>query len=201
MNYESMWSRRLGADKRAAVGGIPRPPRRVLPLSVFPQAGPRVLFKLRYSSSASYSAVLPNDLILFAHFSLLSPMKFMTERLSSISRIRTDQVTCNVFASLTYESLSCPVLSPFPETFPPQQTLCPRHLPRPHPPPIINPSSTMRWRLTRRRQRKISSPTHYSPDSKHAIPLMQSLQFCESKSLHSTNLILVVMPMTNSPTG
>jgi len=114
-----------------------------------------------------------------------------------IIRIRTDQVTCNVF------SVSVPSYSPFfsPSAFsktllinPQSRATCPAPPLQPHHPRTINPSSTTPSKLTRRRQRKISVPNHSSTNSRTVIPQMPSSAYFTNKFPVSTNL---VGPMTN----
>ena len=79
---------------------------------------------------------------------------------------------------------------------PQSQEICPRSpLQPPQPQPqTISPSSTMPSKLTGRRQRKISSPIHYSKNSRTVILQMPFSNYFSNKFPGSTN---PVAPMIN----
>jgi len=126
----------------------------------------------------------------------LVPEQALIERLSTHMRIQGP-------GHLQRVSLSVPSVQRFPS--PPacglpedasyqSQTTCPRPSLQPPQLQIINPSSTMPSKLTRRRPRKISAPIHYSTNSRTVILQMPSSAYFINKFPSSTNL---VVPITN----
>ena len=112
----------------------------------------------------------------------------------------TDQVTCNVFlyhSHLHTNSRPHPPHPPFRGRFPsvnPQPPVtCPRPPLQPPQPQTIKRSSTMPSKLTRKRPRKISAPTHYSTNSRTVTLQMPSSTHFTNKFPGSTKL---VVPMT-----
>ena len=90
-------------------------------------------------------------------------------------------------SSCSYQYRNPPLpRDPRPSSF--QRVICPRPSLRRPRAQIINPSSTMPWKRTRRKPREISDPIHYLPNSKPAILPTRSSLCSESKSLRSTNL-------------